>query len=66
MAFQVTEVQRHLKGADYPSDGLELAELAEHNGAPDELADALRELGEVDGPDDVMRELRGQLGDDDD
>lgn len=62
MALQVTEVQKALKGADYPMDGSALAELAQSNGAETELVDALRGLREVDGPNGVMKELKGQLG----
>ena len=62
MAFQVTEVQKALKGADYPMNGEQLAELAQKNGADDELVDALRPLREVDGPNGVMKELKGDLG----
>ena len=60
--FQVTEVQRHLRGADYPSDGEQLSQLAERNGADPELVETLRGIGRVDGPDDVMEQLRGHLG----
>jgi hypothetical protein len=62
MAFQVTEVQRVLKGADYPMDGNALAQLAKKNGAGDDLVDALKGLGEVDGPNGVMKQLKGNLG----
>lgn len=62
MAFQVTEVQKALKGADYPMDGEALSALAQKNGADDELVGALRGLREVDGPNTVMQELKGQLG----
>ena len=62
MAFQVTEVQKALKGADYPMDGEALAELARKNGADDALVDALRGVREVDGPNTVMQELKGDLG----
>lgn len=62
MAFQVTEVQKALKGADYPMDGSALAKLAESNGASKELVDALKGLREVDGPNGVMKELKGDLG----
>ena len=62
MAFQVTDVQKALKGADYPMDGDALAELAESNGADSELVDALRGMREVDGPNGVMKELKGDLG----
>ena len=64
MAFQVTEVQKALKGADYPMDGSALAQLAESNGASQELVDALKGLREVDGPNGVMKELKGDLGGD--
>ena len=60
--FQVTEVQKALKGADYPMDGEQLADLAKSNGAADELVEALRGLRQVDGPNTVMQELKGQLG----
>jgi uncharacterized protein DUF2795 len=62
MAFQVTEVQKALKGADYPMDGEQLAALAEKNGAGDDLVDALKGVGRVDGPNGVMKELKGELG----
>jgi hypothetical protein len=55
------DVQRYLAGADYPTDGSALAELAGGSGAPAELCDALEQVGDVDGPDDVMRELAGVL-----
>jgi hypothetical protein len=64
MSFQVTEVQKALKGADYPMDGAALADLAKSNGADEELVDALRPMREVDGPNGVMKELKGQLGGD--
>jgi hypothetical protein len=62
MSFQVTEVQKALKGADYPMDGKQLADLAQQNGAGDDLVEALRRLREVDGPNGVMKELKGELG----
>jgi hypothetical protein len=61
-AWQVNEVQRYLKGADYPMDGPQLAELAKSNGAEDELVEALRGLREVSGPNTVMKELKEHLG----
>jgi hypothetical protein len=61
--FQVTDVQRHLKGADYPMNGQELAELARRNGADESLVEALRSIDtQVDGPNAVMEHLKGQLG----
>ena len=62
MGFQVTEVQKALKGASYPMDGQAMAELAQSNGATGELVDALRPLREVEGPNGVMKELKGDLG----
>jgi hypothetical protein len=41
MAFQITEVQKALKGVDYPASKDELADHAERNGADRELVDAL-------------------------
>jgi hypothetical protein len=62
MGFQVTEVQKALKGAQYPMDGERLAELARSNGADDALVEALRGVREVDGPNTVMQELKSDLG----
>jgi hypothetical protein len=62
MAFQVTEVQRSLKGADYPMDGKALAGLAKKNGAGKDLVEALKGVGNVDGPNEVMKQLKGELG----
>ena len=62
MGFQVTDVQKALKGADYPMPGDQLADLAESNGAGADLVEALRGLPEVDGPNGVMKELKGDLG----
>ncbi len=62
MGFQVTEVQKALKGADYPMNGEQLAELARSNGADDALVEALGGVREVDGPNTVMQELKGELG----
>jgi hypothetical protein len=45
MAFQITEVQKALKGVDYPAGKDELADRAERNGADRELVDALRGMG---------------------
>jgi uncharacterized protein DUF2795 len=62
MAYQVTEVQKALKGASYPMQGDQLAELARSNGAPDDLVDTLKKVPEVDGPNGVMKHLSGELG----
>jgi Protein of unknown function (DUF2795) len=60
--FQVNEVQRYLKGADYPMDGEQLAALAEKNGAPSELVELLRGLDKVEGPSGVMKQLKDHIG----
>jgi Protein of unknown function (DUF2795) len=61
MAFQLTDVQKALKGVDYPADGDKLAEAARSNGGSADLVEALRGMREVDGPNGVMKELKGQL-----
>lgn len=60
--FQVTEVQKALKGASYPMAGPQLAELAKSDGGDPALVDALREVSEVEGPNGVMKQLKGSLG----
>jgi len=63
MAFQITEVQKALKGVDYPASRDQLADHADRNGADRELVDALRGMGKnsFDGPNAVMKELKGSL-----
>jgi hypothetical protein len=63
MAFQITEVQKALKGVDYPASKDELADHAERNGADRDLVEALRGMGKssFDGPNAVMKELKGSL-----
>jgi hypothetical protein len=60
MAFQVTEVQKALKGVDYPATKEELASQAERNGADRELVEALRNVDKdsFDGPNAVIRSSR--------
>jgi hypothetical protein len=63
MSFQVTEVQRALKGADYPMSGEQLAKLAQRNGASQELVDELAKIdNKVPSPTVVMEALKGELG----
>ena len=59
MKVNPIEVQKHLKGMNYPADKETLVQTAEQNGASGELLDQLRGLGqdEFSGPDDVMRAL---------
>ena len=66
MALQVTEVQKALKGADYPASRDDLVSLAESNGADGEVVDALRGMDgdSFDSPANVMKGLSGALGDD--
>jgi hypothetical protein len=59
--WQITDVQKALKGAEYPASGEELARVAEDNGGDTELVEKLREIDEASGPDDVMRAFKGQL-----
>jgi hypothetical protein len=63
MAFQITEVQKALKGVGYPASKEELASHAEGNGADRELVDALRTMDKhsFDGPNAGMKELKGSL-----
>ena len=63
MALQITEVQKALKGVDYPASKDELASHAERNGASREVVEALRGMGKssFDGPNAVMKELKGSL-----
>lgn len=59
MGFQVTEVQRFLKGFDYPGTPEDLAAHAEGNGAGHDLVKAIQELPKdsFDGPNAVMHAL---------
>jgi hypothetical protein len=58
MGFQVTEVQKCLKGFDYPGSPDQLARHAEANGASSDLVEALRVQKEsFDGPNAVMHSL---------
>jgi hypothetical protein len=63
VAFQITEVQKALKGVDYPAKKDELASHAQRNGGSRELVDALRGMNKdsFDGPNTVMKELKGSL-----
>ena len=61
MGYQVTEVQKALKGFDYPGSADDLAEHASRNGADSGLVDTLRGLSKdsFDGPNAVMKALGG-------
>jgi hypothetical protein len=59
MGFQVTEVQKSLKGFDYPGPPTDLARHAESNGGGSDLVEALRGLQKksFEGPTAVMHSL---------
>jgi hypothetical protein len=56
MEVDPIELQRHLKGADYPAAKDELIALAESNDAPADVLEALRDADadEFEGPDEVQ------------
>jgi hypothetical protein len=64
MAVSPIEVQKHLKGVDYPADGEQLARTAAEQGAPEEEVDALKKHeGETfNGPNAVMKAIEHDLG----
>ncbi|MEA2247243.1 MAG: hypothetical protein QOH46_1772 [Solirubrobacteraceae bacterium] len=64
MGFQVTEVQKALKGIDYPAGRDDLVARAEQNGASDDLIEALRRSDEdrYKDPTAVMKAMSGSLG----
>jgi Protein of unknown function (DUF2795) len=53
------DVQKHLKGMDYPATKDEVVAKAEDNGASDEVVEQLRGMDSDNftGPDDVMEAL---------
>ncbi|MEU9206658.1 DUF2795 domain-containing protein [Streptomyces sp. NPDC048415] len=55
------ELQKALKGAEYPADREELVKIAQHNGADSALVERLESLTEddFDGPDAVSRAVFG-------
>lgn len=59
MGFQVTDVQKALKGFDYPGTPEDLARHAKKGGAGNDLVEALRNLPKdsFDGPNAVMHSL---------
>lgn len=60
MDFNPIEVQRHLKGINYPASKEDLASTAESNNAPGDLVEQLRNLPDQQytGPDDVQQALK--------
>jgi hypothetical protein len=63
---QVTEVQSALAGVDYPAQRDDLVEHARRQRASEDVVEALQstDAEQFDGPDDVMRALKGRLGGD--
>lgn len=59
MDLNPIEVQRHLKGVDYPASRDDLVKAAEANDAPAGIVEALRGMDEEEfsGPDRVMAGL---------
>lgn len=59
MVLNPIDVQRYLKGADYPASRGDLVELARSNNAPDEIVEGLESLpdDQFSGPDQVMAGL---------
>ena len=53
------ELQKHLKGVDYPASKQELVSTAESNGAPQEIIETLQSIGQeqFDGPNAVQAAL---------
>jgi hypothetical protein len=53
------ELQKYLKGVDYPASKDDLANAAESNGAPSEIVDALRNAPQdsFEGPSGVQKAL---------
>ncbi|HEX8101441.1 MAG TPA: DUF2795 domain-containing protein [Solirubrobacteraceae bacterium] len=58
-AFNPIEVQKHLKGVDYPASKDDLVSTAEGNGAPSEVVEQLRGMGKdsFDGPSAVVEAI---------
>jgi hypothetical protein len=59
MQVNPIDVQKHLKGMDYPATKDEVVAKAEDNGASDEVVEQLRGMDSDNftGPDDVMEAL---------
>jgi hypothetical protein len=54
--FNPIEMQKYLKGADYPASKDDLVSTAQDNGAPGEIVDQLKGMGKdsFDGPNAVV------------
>lgn len=67
MSFSPTDVQKALKGTEYPATPDELAEQARTNGADEDIVEALEALDEdeFEGPTAVMSAMKDALGEED-
>jgi hypothetical protein len=61
VASNPSEIQRYLKGVEYPATKDDVISFAEDNDAPDEVIEELQSVNEeqFDGPDEVMEALGG-------
>jgi hypothetical protein len=59
MDINPIELQKHLKGVDYPASRDDLVQTAESNGAPQDIIEALRSTNKdtFDGPTAVQQAL---------
>jgi hypothetical protein len=59
MQVNPIDVQKHLKGMDYPASKDDVVAKAQENGASDEILEQLRNVSRdrFTGPDDVMEAL---------
>ncbi len=57
------ELQKHLKGVDYPAQKDQLVQHAEQQGAPDDVLEGLRQIPdrEYDGPNAVSSAFSDQV-----
>lgn len=57
--FNPIEVQKHLKGVDYPASKDDLVSSAQSNGAPPEVVDQLQSMSKdsFDGPSAVVEAI---------
>lgn len=62
MAVSANEVQKYLKGVDYPARKDDLVMTAKDNGAPDEVVSAIQSMPDEEyiGPQDVSKSMGGR------
>ena len=61
MATDPTEAQRYLQGVDYPATKQDVIQIAESNGAPQDMIERLQaqDQEQFDGPHEVQRAFGG-------